>query len=109
MVTAVSAITRPIRAPRSSSTTTGSSGFFERRMNCHQLASPLIGRASWIAVRNDQLSRTRAKRRMPMATRTDSSSWGCRIFSTPSKIAKAPPRLKSTSATTKAQKYRSRP
>ncbi len=39
-----------------------------------------------------------------MATPTDSSSWGWRIFSTPSKVAKAPPRLNSTIATTKDQK-----
>ena len=39
-----------------------------------------------------------------MATPADSISCGCRIFSMPSKMAKAPPRLNSTSATMKAQK-----
>ena len=39
-----------------------------------------------------------------MATSAESSSWGWRIFSMPSKMANAPPRLNSTMATMKAQK-----
>jgi len=39
----------------------------------------------------------------------DSISCGLMSFSTPSKIANTPPRLKSTNATTKAQKYRAVP
>ncbi len=46
-----SAKTRPISAPVSSSSTTGSSGLRDRRMNCHQLLPPLSGRDSTIAVR----------------------------------------------------------
>ena len=44
-----------------------------------------------------------------MATSGDSTSWGWAIFSMPSKIANSEPRVNSTSATTNAQKNRSRP
>ena len=101
---AMRAMTRPVSAPKSSRRTTGSSGCLARRMNCHHERSPLRGRDSMTAVRNDQPSRTMAITRMAMATDGDSSSWGWRSFSMPSKMAKREPRLKSTRATTKAQK-----
>ena len=50
-----------------------------------------------------------ATRRIPTAIGTDSSSWGWRIFSSPSNRANSEPRLKITRATTNDQKYRSRP
>ena len=49
--TPASAKTRPISAPVSSSSTTGSSGLREVRMNRHQLPLPFNGRDSTIAVR----------------------------------------------------------
>ena len=49
--TPASANTRPISAPVSSSSTTGSSGLREVRMNRHQLPVPFSGRDSTIAVR----------------------------------------------------------
>ena len=104
-VTAVRAMTRPTRAPRSSSRTTGSSGCLVRRMKPHQLScGSLTAEDSMTAVRNDHSSSTIATSRMPMATFTDSSSWGWRIFSTPSKTANMPPTLNRISATTNAQK-----
>ena len=45
--------TSPIRAPKSSSSTTGSSGDFDWRMKPHQLSLPLSGRDSLIAVRKE--------------------------------------------------------
>ena len=45
--------TSPIRAPKSSSSTTGSSGTLDWRMNCHQVRLPLILRDSTMAVRNE--------------------------------------------------------
>ena len=74
---ATRAITRPMSAPKSSSSTTGSSGCFERRMKRNHDASPLNGRGSFIAVRNEKLSSAMATSRMPMAQPGDSSSWGC--------------------------------
>ena len=60
-LTAMRAMTRPTWAPRSSSSTTGSSGFFERRMNVHQLTcGSLTFRDSTMAVRNENASRTMA-------------------------------------------------
>ena len=49
--TPASASTRPINAPVSSSSTTGSSGLRDVRMKRHQLTDPLSGRDSTIAVR----------------------------------------------------------
>ena len=72
-------------------------------------ASPLNGRDSFTAVRNDQPSNAMATSRMPMAQPADSSSWGWRSFSMPSYRANAEPRVNSTIDTTKAQKKRSRP
>jgi hypothetical protein len=97
-------MSRPTSAPRSSRSTTGSSGFFERRMNCHQEASPRTLFDSTIAVRNENVSSATATTRIPIATPAASISCGWRIFSMPSKIAKAPPRLNRTMATMKAQK-----
>ena len=82
-VSADSAMASPISAPKSSSRTTGSSGFLDRRMNCHQLASPRTLLDSTMAVRNEKVSSTIANSRMPIATPGDSTSWGCRIFSSP--------------------------
>ena len=85
VVTAARASTRPTSAPRSSRSTTGSSGCFERRMNCHQPTSGLLTwRASTMAVRNEKVSATMLNSRMPIAISGDSSSWGWRIFSMPS-------------------------
>lgn len=48
---------RPIRAPRSSRSTTGNSGAFARRTNCTQFALPRMWFDSLIAVRNENPSR----------------------------------------------------
>ena len=54
MIRPTSAKTRPISAPMSSSSTTGSSGDFELRMNHHQLFSfGLTWLASLTAVRSE--------------------------------------------------------
>ena len=53
-----SANPRPIRAAKSSSRITGSSGCLARRMNCTNDASPLIFEVSMIAVRNENASIT---------------------------------------------------
>ena len=50
---AESASTSPVRAPRSSSSTTGSSGDLARRTNAHHPASARTWFASFIAVRNE--------------------------------------------------------
>jgi hypothetical protein len=102
--TPASAITRPSSAPRSSSSTTGSSGFLEVRTNVIHELRPLSGRDATTAVRNENSSRTMATSRMPTAQDTFATSWGWRSFSTPSKRAKSPPTLKITSATTNDQK-----
>ena len=83
-LTAARARNRPTRAPRSSSSTTGSSGIFECRTNDHQLASPFSGSDSWMAVRNENDSRTMAMPRTAKAQIGSSTSWGWRIFSIPS-------------------------
>ena len=54
-------------APRSSSSTTGSSGLRELRMNCHQLPPPFSGRDSTIAVRKLYVSNPIATTRMTIA------------------------------------------
>ena len=83
--TATRAKIRPTNAPRSSSSTTGSSGCLERWMKPHQLMPGSLARLdSTTAVRNEALSNTMATSRMPMAIDGDSSSWGLRIFVTPS-------------------------
>jgi hypothetical protein len=84
MVMALSAITRPVSAPRSSSRTTGSSGVFARRTNCGQELRPLTARDSTIAVRNEKHSRTIATPRITMATVADSIGSGCWSLCTPS-------------------------
>ena len=84
-VTPPSASTSPIRAPVSSSSTTGSSGARDSRTKrIMPTRSTSAWRASRQAVRNDHDSRTRATPRMPIAHPADSSSWGWRIFSMPS-------------------------
>ncbi|OLT15763.1 hypothetical protein BJF78_16135 [Pseudonocardia sp. CNS-139] len=94
-----SARTRPTSAPRSSSSTTGSSGTFDWRMNCHHVLSPLSGRDSWIAVRKEKISSTIATTRITTATIGDVSSSGCASFSMPSYRANTEPSVKSSSAT----------
>ena len=71
-------------APKSSSSTTGSSGVVDWRMNCHQDRRPLSSRDSWIAVRNEKPSRPIATNRMMIATIGDVSSPGWASFSMPS-------------------------
>ncbi len=68
--------TSPIRAPKSSSSTTGSSGDFDWRMKLHQLSLPLSGRDSAIAVRKEKPSSPIATTRMITATSGEvSGSW----------------------------------
>ena len=55
--TPASAKTRPSRAPKSSSSTIGSSGALAVRTKPTQDRAPLCGRDSWIAVRKEKLSR----------------------------------------------------
>ena len=71
-------------APKSSSSTTGSSGVVAWRMNCHQDRPPLRPRDSWIAVRNEKPSRPIATSKMTIATSGDVSSPGWPSFSIPS-------------------------
>ena len=74
-VTPMSAKTRPTSAPESSRRTTGSSGFFVRRMKLHQVALFGFSRlASWRAVRNDSDSSTTETSRITIATPKYSSS-----------------------------------
>ena len=74
--TPVSANTRPINAPVSSSSTTGSSGLRDVRMKRHQLTEPLSGRDSTIAVRKLKPSSPIATTRMAMATTGEVSACG---------------------------------
>ena len=70
------ASTSPTSAPRSSSSTTGSSGLLDCRMNCHQVPVPFNGRDSCIAVRNEKVSSPIATTRMTTATSGEvSGSW----------------------------------
>ncbi len=103
-MTPTSASNRPSSAPMSSSSTTGSSGFFELRTKDHQLALPRSLLDSTTAVRSEKPSRTIPTSSTPMAHAGEEISWGWRSFSTPSQMAKSPPIRKSTIATTKAQK-----
>ncbi len=50
------AMRRPARAPRSSSSTTGSSGVFARRTNWGHVFDPFTFRDSTMAVRSEKLS-----------------------------------------------------
>src|SRR5581483_8802017 len=100
---------RPSSAPVSSRRTTGSSGTLAWRMNSGHRRSPFSSRLSRTAVRSEEVSRAKATTSVPTAQGHESSSWGWRIFSTPSMTAKRPPAVKRTTATTKLQKYRSRP
>ena len=100
----MSANTRPTSAPVSSSSTTGSSGLLVVRMNRHHDRPSRLGVASRRAVRNDQASSTIATPSTPNAQIGDSSSCGSMSFSMPSNSANIEPRVKSTSATTNAQK-----
>ena len=74
----------------------------------HELAGSIgparSPRLSWRAVRSENDSRPALTSSTTIATAGSSITWGCRSFSTPSKIANNPPTLNSTSATTKAQK-----
>ena len=79
-----SAKPRPMSAPTSSSSTTGSSGLLVVRMKRHQLLRPRTFSTSRAAVRSDVPSRTIA---MPSTTNAqigESSSCGLMSFSTPS-------------------------
>ena len=80
----VKANARPTRAPRSSSSTTGSSGLLERRMNW--IHSPFFtwGLAALTAVRSEKASSTSATPRIPSATAGEVMSCGWRSLSTPS-------------------------
>ena len=103
--TPASANTSPMSAPTSSSSTTGSSGTFARRMNDHHDSSPLTCLLSRTAVRSENDSKTMATDEdAPPPTPADSSSWGWRSFSSPSNSANSEPSVKITSATTNAQK-----
>ena len=84
MTTPKSARNRPISAPESSRSTTGSSGAFERRMNPSHELLPRSGRASCTAVRNENPSKIMAPTRMPTAHQSDSGSWGWRSLEMPS-------------------------
>ena len=66
--TPTSAKARPTSAPRSSSSTTGSSGLFAVRTKRHHDWSPLIFLDSTMAVRKLKPSATKANSRMPIAT-----------------------------------------
>ncbi len=69
---AASAMSRPTSAPESSSSSTGSSGALEPRMNCGHDAPSRSGLDSWMAVRKLEASSTAATRRMAMAHPVDS-------------------------------------
>ena len=79
-----SAIARPNNAPRSSSSTTGSSGTFAVRMNDHHDCGPFWMRDSRIAVRIEMPSKTNATPSRTMATDGRSMWCGWRSFSMPS-------------------------
>ncbi len=99
------AITRPISAPRSSSSTTGSSALLDRRTNAnHDEPGSFTLRASRTAVRMDNASATSATVRIATAIPRFDVSCGWRSFSTPSNNANRPPAVNSTTDTTKAQK-----
>ena len=104
--TPTSAMTRPISAPTSSSSTTGKLGALgpADELDPRRAAAPSPALASRTAVRSDMPSNTTATRRIATAMPRDSTSCGCRSLSTPSYSAKRPPAVKSTTDTTKAQK-----
>ena len=79
-VTATRANTRPIMAPRSSSSTTGSSGVLDRRMKEVQVAEPRTRFDSTMAVLNENPSSTMPRDSTEMAQSGESISWGWRIF-----------------------------
>ena len=82
--TPTSAKPSPISAPVSSSSTTGSSASFERRMNAIHDPAPLSARAWRTAVRSERASNTMATSRIAIAHPSDDSSWGLRSFSSAS-------------------------
>ncbi len=88
----------------SSSSTTGSSGFFVVRTKRHQLRPRRMGLASLRAVRSDRPSATTAMPSTANATIGESRCSGWKSLSMPSTMANMPPRVKSTSDTTNAQK-----
>ena len=81
MPTPSRARTRPIRAPKSSSRTTGSSGALARRMNSIQDSVPRVWLDSLMAVRKEKPSATMAKIRTPTGQYQWSMACGWRIFS----------------------------
>jgi hypothetical protein len=92
-----SAMTRPISAPKSSSSTTGSSGAFAVRMYCTQDCFPRVWFASRIAVRKDSPSITIAASSTTIGTQCQ--EWiGCGSANLchASYSANSPPRLNST-------------
>ena len=103
-VTPTTARNNPSSAPVSSSSTTGSSGLFERLMYCHHDAPPRPAAACFTAVRNDRASSTMATPRTASAIGNDSSAWGWTSLSIPSTTANNPPSENSIRATMKAQK-----
>ena len=78
-------------------------------MNFVQLRSPRTRLDSTMAVRNEKPSNTMPNDRTAKAQMGASISCGWRIFSMPSYNANMEPTVNSTRATTKDQKYRSRP
>jgi hypothetical protein len=101
VVTPMSANARPVSAPKSSSSTTGNSGDFVRRMNASQVAPRRDGSDSRTAVRSENDSSPIAMTRTAKAQIGDSMSCGCRSFCHPSYRAKTPPTRKITMVTRK--------
>lgn len=70
-----------MRAPKSSSSTTGSSGALARRMNSVQDIVPRVWLDSLMAVRKEEPSATIAKMRTPTGQYQCSTACGWRTFS----------------------------
>ncbi len=101
-VTPTRAKTSPTRAPKSSSTTTISSGARACRMNCGQLWSPRLCADSCTAVRSENDSSTTATPSTTKAQTGDSMCSGFWTLWKPSYRANTPPSRKMTIATRNA-------
>ncbi len=99
-VTPANANASPIRAARSSSRTTGSSGALVRRMKVPQFRSPRTLLASLTPVRSEKPSSTADRARTIRATRGERIGSGFRILCRPSYTEKAAPTVNSITDTT---------
>ena len=89
--TPIRARNRPISAAKSSSRITGSSGAFDRRMNCTQPTPCRMWLASLIAVRNEKLSIAMAPSSTAIGSQGTVSGSGCWILWMPSYSENRPP------------------